>query len=94
VDLREKVKILDEKIKELNRVCEKYGVMVMRSQTHISLCNGNKIPPMAYHLGHIQLDMLIRMSEEDMENCVIRCCLDAMSLTGQAGNGAYGPSRA
>ena len=75
----DKVRILGEKAVVLSRYCEKYGILMIRNATHISLCDGYRYPPLASHIAHLQFDALVGMSEDEIEEYVVRCCLDSMA---------------
>lgn len=83
----DKIRVLGEKAAVLSRYCEKYGILMIRNVTHISICDRYKYPPMATHIAHLQFDALVRMDEEEIEEYVVRCSLDSMALTGLAGDG-------
>jgi hypothetical protein len=75
----DKIRVLWENTAMLGRYCERYGILMIRNATHISLCDGYKYPPLASHIDHLQFDKLITMSEGEIEEYVVRCSLDLMA---------------
>ena len=83
----DKIRVLGEKAVVLSKYCEQYGILMIRNATHISLCDGCKYPPLASHIDHLQFDKLIRMSEDEIEEYVVRCSLDL--IAGSCGRMAW-----
>ncbi len=75
----DKIRVLGEKAIVLSRYCEKYGILMIRNASHISLCDRYKYPPLANHIDHIQFDELVRMSEDEIEEYVVSCSLDSIA---------------